>query len=190
MEDRDRCRDCGEKRPADLPGGLSGLPAAGRPGRGRTRRRGNGTGTTCPTRLRGRRRLRWRDLRAGRLERLAETLGGIPRVLLRDTEAASGADPLVQPASPEMPAPADRPARLQLLGEIARGGMGAVLKGRDADLGRDLAVKVLLERAPRRPRAGPPVRRGGPDRRPAPAPRHRAGLRAGHASPTAGRSSP
>ena len=45
-----------------------------------------------------------------------------------------------------MPAPGDRPDRLQLLGEIARGGMGAVLKGRDADLGRDLAVKVLLER--------------------------------------------
>ena len=44
-----------------------------------------------------------------------------------------------------MPAPADRPPRLQLLGEIARGGMGAVLKGRDPDLGRDLAVKVLLD---------------------------------------------
>jgi serine/threonine-protein kinase len=34
---------------------------------------------------------------------------------------------------------------LQLLGEVARGGMGAILKGRDTDLGRDLAVKVLLE---------------------------------------------
>jgi serine/threonine-protein kinase len=44
-----------------------------------------------------------------------------------------------------MPALADRPARLQLFGEIARGGMGAILKGRDADLGRELAVKVLLE---------------------------------------------
>jgi serine/threonine-protein kinase len=43
---------------------------------------------------------------------------------------------------PELP---DRSARLQLLGEIARGGMGAVLRGRDTDLGRDLAVKVLLE---------------------------------------------
>jgi serine/threonine-protein kinase len=44
-----------------------------------------------------------------------------------------------------MPAAGDRPGRLQLLGEIARGGMGAVLKGRDNDIGRDLAVKVLLE---------------------------------------------
>ncbi len=39
----------------------------------------------------------------------------------------------------------ERPPRLQLFGEIARGGMGAVLRGRDGDLGRDLAVKVLLE---------------------------------------------
>jgi serine/threonine-protein kinase len=44
-----------------------------------------------------------------------------------------------------MPPRDDRPVRVQLLGEIARGGMGVILKGRDPDLGRDLAVKVLLE---------------------------------------------
>jgi serine/threonine protein kinase len=36
-------------------------------------------------------------------------------------------------------------ARYRLGGEIARGGMGAVLRGHDPVLGRDLAVKVLLE---------------------------------------------
>ena len=38
-----------------------------------------------------------------------------------------------------------RAGRYQLLGELARGGMGSVLRGRDMDLGRDLAVKVLLD---------------------------------------------
>jgi eukaryotic-like serine/threonine-protein kinase len=37
------------------------------------------------------------------------------------------------------------PAHLELLEEIARGGMGAILRGRDVTFGRDVAVKVLLE---------------------------------------------
>ncbi len=81
----------------------------------------------------------------GALARLAETLGDIPRVHLRDTEPFTGPGPVVRPSSAEMPDPSDRPARLQLLGEVARGGMGVIIKGRDSDLGRDLAVKVLLE---------------------------------------------
>ena len=80
------------------------------------------------------------------LESLAATVGSVPRVLLRDdTGTGEPPSPLVRPASPEMPDRPDRSARLQLFGEIARGGMGAVLRGRDIDLGRDLAVKVLLE---------------------------------------------
>ncbi len=67
----------------------------------------------------------------------------VPRVALRDP-VAEGADPIMRPKSAEMP---DRnpDSRYQLQGEIARGGMGAILKGRDTDLGRDLAIKVLLD---------------------------------------------
>jgi tetratricopeptide (TPR) repeat protein len=85
------------------------------------------------------------------LKSLAATLSDIPRILLRDTETIRGPGPVVSPSSPEMPQPVDRSERLQLLGEIARGGMGAILKGRDTDIGRDLAVKVLLEQHRDRP---------------------------------------
>jgi serine/threonine-protein kinase len=52
--------------------------------------------------------------------------------------------PFVGPAFAEGPPPA-RAGRCELLGEIARGGMGAVFEARDPDLDRRLAVKVLLE---------------------------------------------
>jgi serine/threonine-protein kinase len=79
------------------------------------------------------------------LTMLTEAIGPIPRVLLRDTDSNDGPSPVSRLSSPEVPAPADRPGRLQFFGEIARGGMGAILKARDPDLGRELAVKVLLE---------------------------------------------
>src|SRR5579884_3089635 len=81
------------------------------------------------------------------LQALGANLPDMPRVHLREplTEAIT---PVNRPGSPEMPeteTSTDFPPRLQLLGEIARGGMGAILKGRDVDLGRDIAIKVLLE---------------------------------------------
>ena len=77
---------------------------------------------------------------------LAASVGSLPHVLLRDTEPVDESDRGSRSSSsPEIPTLADRPARLQLFGEIARGGMGAILRGRDVDLGRELAVKVLLE---------------------------------------------
>lgn len=69
--------------------------------------------------------------------------GNFPRVALREA-ATSGTDPIVRPQSTEMPQKGSD-SRYQLQGEIARGGMGAILKGRDTDLGRDLAIKVLLD---------------------------------------------
>jgi serine/threonine-protein kinase len=69
--------------------------------------------------------------------------GEPPQVLLR--ELPEEPEPLIKPRSAAMVRNGASVGRFQLQGEIARGGMGAILKGRDVDLGRDLAIKVLLE---------------------------------------------
>lgn len=81
---------------------------------------------------------------SGILSSLDESVGPVPRVLLHESRA-DGSRPAL-PCSEDMPASAGDAGRYQLLGEIARGGMGIVLKGRDVDVGRDVAVKVLLEK--------------------------------------------
>src|SRR5260370_39249087 len=80
---------------------------------------------------------------------LRDSLGDLRPVLLKEAEGESAH--IVQPKSDAMPPPEQTGNRYQLQGEIARGGMGAVLRGRDVDLGRDLAVKVLLEKHAHRP---------------------------------------
>jgi serine/threonine protein kinase/Flp pilus assembly protein TadD len=71
-----------------------------------------------------------------------DTLGAIPRIHLRDTADASR---LIRMSSTEKPNLSGQTSRYQLVGELARGGMGVVFLGRDLDLGRDLAVKVIRD---------------------------------------------
>jgi serine/threonine-protein kinase len=66
-----------------------------------------------------------------------------PRVQLREPEGQTVTDAGTEAAAA---GPAEFPCRYRLAGEIARGGMGAILKGRDTELGRDIALKVLLEK--------------------------------------------
>jgi tetratricopeptide (TPR) repeat protein len=79
------------------------------------------------------------------------SLHGMRPVRLREAKGEN--DPVVWPGSEAMPPRSEMGDRYQLFGEIARGGMGAVLRGRDRDLGRNLAVKVLLERYANLPEA-------------------------------------
>jgi serine/threonine-protein kinase len=78
--------------------------------------------------------------------------GEVPDVLAGQT-GAERESPVVRP--PASGRPTAR-GHYELLGEIGHGGMGTVFKGRDPDLGRDLAVKVLH---PRHRNAGDLVRR-------------------------------
>ncbi|QDU83956.1 Serine/threonine-protein kinase PknD [Planctomycetes bacterium Pla163] len=80
------------------------------------------------------------------LQILGERTGETPRVNLRDEDSASIAAPVIDPSSREKLSVPKGRGNYQLMGEIARGGMGVVLKGHDTDLGRDIAVKVLDKR--------------------------------------------
>jgi serine/threonine-protein kinase len=81
----------------------------------------------------------------GVVQALAAHLPSAPPVRLREPHPgppapAGGPGPAGPPEGPPGPA-----GRYRLEGEIARGGMGAILRGRDTELGREVAVKVLLE---------------------------------------------
>ncbi len=66
-----------------------------------------------------------------------------PKVLLREGEESQA--PPVKPGGREVEAGRGSSERYQVLGELARGGVGVILKGHDVDLGRDVAMKVLRQ---------------------------------------------
>ncbi|MFN0006464.1 MAG: protein kinase domain-containing protein [Planctomycetota bacterium] len=70
---------------------------------------------------------------------------------LRDEDSAAASSPVIDPSSKEKASVPRGRSNYQFLGEIARGGMGVILKGHDTDLGRDVAVKVLDRRLADRP---------------------------------------
>jgi serine/threonine protein kinase len=76
------------------------------------------------------------------LQAITQRTGLAPKVLLSDTGSEHGASPVIAPGTAALRAPKGR-GNYQMLGEIARGGMGVILKGHDTDLGRDVAMKVL-----------------------------------------------
>jgi serine/threonine-protein kinase len=78
----------------------------------------------------------------GVFETIAASVGALPRVLLQDTDGGPE-PPLHVPGGAD--ADGSSGTRYRIDGEIARGGMGQVLRGRDPDLGRDVAIKVLRE---------------------------------------------
>jgi serine/threonine-protein kinase len=85
------------------------------------------------------------------LEVIGRRIGPAPKILLRDSPSEHGGTPLLDAASPEARhVPAGR-GNYEVHGEIARGGMGVILKGHDRDLGRDVALKVLKRELAERP---------------------------------------
>jgi serine/threonine-protein kinase len=85
------------------------------------------------------------------LDLIADKTGKAPKVLLSDFGSEHGSSPVIDPKSAASKLVPQGRSKYQLAGEIARGGMGVILKGHDTDLGRDVALKVLDSELAKRP---------------------------------------
>ena len=74
--------------------------------------------------------------------RIGEVTGSKPKVSLRDAEE-QGHTPMLKPLGPDDVREA---GKYTIQGELGRGGVGAVHRGHDQDLGRDVAMKFLHEK--------------------------------------------
>ncbi len=86
------------------------------------------------------------------LDSIARRAGRAPHVNLRDA-GTGGEAPIIDPKAHAFQhelSPKDQ-GKYRILGEIARGGMGVILRGHDVELGRDIAIKVTDSKLAKRP---------------------------------------
>jgi tetratricopeptide (TPR) repeat protein/tRNA A-37 threonylcarbamoyl transferase component Bud32 len=120
MNGVETCPDCGERLWSDSPAGLC---------------------PSCLLRLGAAFSI---DPKVSRSREAGDAAFGAATAAVRLRESSDDT-PLTLTASDDFYGNPDPSKRYQLLGELARGGMGAIFKGRDLYLGRDLAVKVIRE---------------------------------------------
>jgi eukaryotic-like serine/threonine-protein kinase len=131
MSESRTCPNCGEIRPAHSPEGL--CPRC-------LLQKGLDSDPPGPARGSNDHTIDLPAKPASVLDSIGATIGSVPRVLLRDTAVGETPSPIIRPTNGN-----ENSTRYRIDGEIARGGMGSILKGRDPDLGRDVAIKVLRE---------------------------------------------
>lgn len=91
------------------------------------------------------------DDRRSVLDLLGTRHGQVSKILLPDSGSEHGGSPIVAPGSALAKVKPSGRDKYRIVGEIARGGMGVILKGHDADLGRDVALKVLDQELAKNP---------------------------------------